>query len=337
MSIHFHEINGRYPILSLLSANRFITSDQIIQKLGLKQVEVEEQIRQLKKNGFHIIRDEVKGFRMAFYPDHLFSSKIQKGLRTHCIGKNLYYYLEVDSTNLMARRMIQEKGAILEEGVVIVARKQYAGRGRLGRQWFSPAGGIWLTVILLPLLPIPDLPIITLMTGIIVTEAIRRLYRINVKIKWPNDILFQKQKVSGILTESGKIFKGRNWVVVGIGINLNTEKMDFPKDLQKKIISLKGILGEELSEIDFIQMLCLQFEKYYEKVKKKEFSYILNRWKELNATIGEKMIIDTGEKLISGKAVNINSKGALILNDHDNNLIEIISGTILEDINPNSY
>jgi BirA family biotin operon repressor/biotin-[acetyl-CoA-carboxylase] ligase len=120
----------------------------------------------------------------------------------------------------------------INEGTIIIAERQSAGKGRLGRRWFSPVGGIWLSIILYPQLSPSYIPRITLMTAVAIVKAIERCAQIKAQIKWPNDILINEKKVGGILTEMSAELDMINWVVVGIGINVNVDHREFPEDIE---------------------------------------------------------------------------------------------------------
>jgi len=168
-----------------------------------------------------------------------------------------------------------------------------------------------------------------LVTAVAVVQAIKVCTQIESQIKWPNDVLINEKKVCGILTEMSAELDIINCVVVGIGINANIDIRDFPKDIQKNTTSLKETSGKEISRVKLVQIFLQEFEKYYEKLKKKEFPFILKEWKFYSHTLGKKIRVDIGEKIITGEAIDINESGALILKKEDGELIEIISGTII--------
>ncbi len=317
------------PVLPYLSEKKFVSGKQLSGQLGLSRVAVWKQIQKLKRLGYHFSADARKGYRVISRPDILLPPEIHRNLNTKYIGKRIYYFPELKSTNMMAKQKILDRKDIAGEGTIIIAERQSAGKGRLGREWFSPYGGIWLSIILYPNLSPFCISRITLMTAVAVVKAIRGLYKIKVKIKWPNDILIKGKKVCGILTEMSAGLEKINWVIVGIGINVNIDISEAPKDIQKNIISLKEILGKDIPRVKIVQIFFEEFEKYYDIFKKKEFSLILNEWKLYNNTIGKKIKIDVGEKTIIGEAIDINESGAIILKKEDGKSTEIISGTVL--------
>jgi len=264
-----------------------------------------------------------------YVSDLLLPQEIKNGLSTDYIGQKIFYFPELESTNIIAKVKASPRAEGINEGTIIIAERQSAGKGRLGRRWFSPLGGIWLSIILYPQLSPSYIPRITLMTAVAIVKAIERCAQIKAQIKWPNDILINEKKVCGILTEMSAELDMINWVVVGIGINVNVDHREFPEDIQEKIISLQEFLGKEISRVRLAQILLEEFEKYYERLKRREFSSILKEWKLYSHTLGRKIKINMGEKVVSGEAINVNEEGALILKKEDGELLEIISGTII--------
>lgn len=264
-----------------------------------------------------------------YISDLLLPQEIKNGLSTVYIGQKIFYFPELESTNIIAKVKASPRVEGINEGTIIIAERQSAGKGRLGRRWFSPVGGIWLSIILYPQLSPSYIPRITLMTAVAIVKAMERCAQVKAQIKWPNDILINEKKVCGILTEMSAELDMINWVVVGIGINVNVDHREFPEDIQEKIISLQEFLGKEISRVRLAQILLEEFEKYYERLKRREFSSILKEWKLYSHTLGRKIKINMGGKVVSGEAIDINEEGALILKKEDGELLEIISGTII--------
>jgi len=316
-------------ILKYLIKKEYVSGEVLAQKLGISRVAVWKQIQKLKDMGYKIASDQNLGYCLVSRPDLLLPQEIQRGLSTNYIGKEIYYFPELKSTNIMAKEKALNRAERIYEGTLIIAERQSAGKGRLGREWFSPAGGIWLSIILYPQLSPSYISRITLMTAVVVVKTIKLCTQIESQIKWPNDILINEKKVCGILTEMSAELDIINWVVVGIGINVNIDHRDFPKDIQVNTISLKETSGKEVLRVKLVQTFLQEFEKYYDKLKRKEFPSILREWKLYSHTLGKKIRVDMGERIITGEAVNINEEGALVLKKEDDELIKIISGTII--------
>jgi len=316
-------------ILKYLREKEYVSGEVLAQKLGISRVAVWKQIQRLKNIGYEIIADQNLGYCLISRPDLLIPQEVQRGLSTKYIGKEIYYIPELKSTNIIAKEKALHRAEGINEGTLIIAERQSAGKGRLGREWFSPAGGIWLSIILYPKLPPSYIPRITLMTAVAVVKAIKMCTQIEPQIKWPNDILINEKKVCGILTEMSAELDIINWVVVGIGINVNIDHQKFPEDIQANTISLKEVSGKEVLRVKLAQSFLRVFEKYYDKLKRKEFSSILEEWKLYSHTLGRKIRVDMGERIITGEAVDINEEGALVLKKEDDELVKIISGTIV--------
>ena len=316
-------------ILKFLREKEYISGEALAQKLGISRVAVWKQIQRLKDMGYEIIADQNLGYCLISRPDLLIPQEVQRRLFTKYIGKEIYYFPELKSTNIMAKEKALHRAEGINEGTLIIAERQSAGKGRLGREWFSPAGGIWLSIILYPQLPPSYIPRITLMTAVAVVKAIKMCVQIEPQIKWPNDILINEKKVCGILTEMSAELDIIHWIVVGIGINANIDHREFPEDIQENAISLKEFLGKEILRVKMVQIFLQEFEKYYEGLKRREFSSILKEWKFYSHTLGRKINVDMGERIVTGEAVNINEEGALILKKGNGELVEIISGTII--------
>ncbi|MEA3453544.1 MAG: biotin--[acetyl-CoA-carboxylase] ligase [Candidatus Caldatribacteriota bacterium] len=316
-------------ILKYLREKEYVSGEVLAQKLGISRVAVWKQIQKLKDMGYKIISDQNLGYCLVSRPDLLFPQEVQRGLSTKYIGKEIYYFPELKSTNIIAKEKALHRAEGINEGTLIITERQSAGKGRLGRKWFSPTGGIWLSIILYPQLPPSYIPRITLMTAVAAVKAIKICTQIKSQIKWPNDILINKKKVCGILTEMSAELDIINWVVVGIGINVNIDYQKFPEDIQANTISLKEVSGKEVLRVKLVQTFLQEFEKYYNKLKRKEFSSILEEWKLYSHTLGRKIRIDIGERIIIGEAININEEGALVLKKEDGERVEIISGTII--------
>jgi len=316
-------------ILKFLREKEYVSGEVLAKKLGISRVAVWKQIQKLKDRGYKIISDQNLGYCLISRPNLLLPQEIQRELSTNYIGKKIYYFPELKSTNIMAKEKTLHRAEGIDESMLIIAERQSAGKGRLGREWFSPAGGIWLSIILYPQLSPSYISRITLMTAVAVVKAIKVCTQIESQIKWPNDILINEKKVCGILTEMSAELDMINWVVVGIGINANIDHQDFPEDIQENTISLKETLGKEISRVKLVQTFLQEFEKHYEILKRREFFSILKEWKLYSHTLGRKIRIDMGEKIVTGDAVDINEEGALILKKGDGELVKIISGTII--------
>ncbi|MDR0901047.1 MAG: biotin--[acetyl-CoA-carboxylase] ligase [Methanobrevibacter sp.] len=291
----------------LLSKNEEKISKNSDSILNITEEEIASTIKELgTKKTERIIVDEIK-----------------EKLNTEYIGKEIYCFQEVDSTNTVSK-FLAEFGT--DEGTVIIAETQTKGKGSRGKKWESPVGGIWLSIVLRPDISPSKASLITLAAGVGVANVLRDL-GVDARIKWPNDVLINNKKVSGILTEANAKFSTVDYVIVGIGIDSNLNIDTLPSKIQPGTTSLKEELKEDIDESQIIANFLVEFEKIYNKFKKEEFDDILYDWRKMSQTIGSYVEIQQplGKKL-KGYAVGINRKGALILEKDNGNLIKVISG-----------
>lgn len=257
--------------------------------------------------------------------EHITKEKISENLETEEIGKEILCFRKVFSTNSIAKFLANHSA---EEGTVLISEIQTKARGRLGKKWESPDGGIWMSLILRPNVPPARIGLITLATGVAIAKSIRSL-GVDAKIKWPNDVLIHGDKISGVLTEVNATFNEIDWVVVGIGIDSNIKLEDFPEDIRIGTTTLTEELPSEIDENGLIAKFLNEFEEVYNLYKAGEIETILTDWRNLSDTIGKYVnITQTGGKITQGYVVGINNEGSLIIEKQDGKLEKIISGEL---------
>ncbi|MBI5683165.1 MAG: biotin--[acetyl-CoA-carboxylase] ligase [Deltaproteobacteria bacterium] len=247
-------------------------------------------------------------------------------LKTSFIGRPLYFHSKIDSTNNAAYSLAL-KGA--NEGTVVVADSQEKGKGRLGRRWESPEGvNIYTSIILRPDI-LPTLaPQITLLAGVSVAETISQYLKKKPSLKWPNDVLLNSKKTAGVLTEMNSDAGRINFIIMGIGINLNMTADMFPYELRHIATSLKEETGKEISREEFLQTLYLAIERWYKIYLKSGFKPICEGWKNYSNMGGKLVRIKDKDREIEGVALTIDDNGYLIIRDESGNIIKIISGDV---------
>lgn len=313
----------KYSILEKLLAKKgeHVSGEELAHELAVSRAAVWKHIQALRAEGYMIESSTNLGYSLASTPDLLTPTAVKAGLKTHIIGKNIQYFEETESTNIIAR----EIAGSVEEGTVVIAESQTGGRGRMGRKWISPEGGIWLSIIIKPKIQPLYASRITLLAGVSVAKTIRG-YGLPAKIKWPNDVLINGKKVCGILTEIEAEIDLIDFCVVGIGIDANVDTESFPEEFRETSTSLKKELGSEINRVEFVQKLLEEFESLYLKFQKDGFSPVLEEWRNLSATIGEWVKITTQARTIYGEAIGVDSEGALVLETGDGKLEKIVAG-----------
>lgn len=246
------------------------------------------------------------------------------GLTTNYIGQDLEYYEEIDSTNIRAKAWAKE-GA--KEGSIVIADYQNAGKGRLGRVWLSPkATGIWMSLILRPMLLPIEIPQITLVAGLSMCKAIQNLTGLDAKIKWPNDIVVNKKKVCGILTEMSATEKEISYVVVGIGVNVNNQTFDSSIPYATSLAA-EGKSYYQREQI--IKRFAEIFEKQYELyTQDRSLKSILKEYKNNCITLNKEVRISNTHEEYTAYIEDINTDGSLIITRSDGRCETIFSGEV---------
>jgi BirA family biotin operon repressor/biotin-[acetyl-CoA-carboxylase] ligase len=253
--------------------------------------------------------------------------KIKEQLKTDFIGQKIRYFTEVTSTNDVAKELAT-KGA--KEGTMILAETQTQGKGRLGRRWLSPRGGIWFSVILRPTIPAKNSYQLTFMAAVAVAKTIRKMFKVDAEVKWPNDILVNERKVCGILTETCTIGDAVDFAVIGVGVNANVDLTSFPKDLRGSVTSLEAEVGGEVERERFLRALLRELENYYRMLSKKKFGLVLEEWKSLTTLFGAYVEVTSFEEKIRGLAVGVDRNGALEVLLKNGTVRKILSGDVVK-------
>ncbi len=310
------------------SKEEYLSGEELSEKLGVSRTAIWKYIKQLKDLGYSIESFSKKGYKLVPVQDILNEYEIKYGLDTKIIGNRIEYFREIDSTNKYAKKVAYEG---CEEGYLIVANSQTLGRGRLGRTWQSAENkGIWMSIVLKPQIAPQDIHIITLGASIAVSKAIKISTGIETGIKWPNDIILNQKKTCGILTEMNAEVERVNFIVLGIGINVNQDEQDFDEEIKDKATSLKiNTLDKKIiNRSDIIKEVLLQLEEIYFMIKEGKTSEIINMWKALSVTMGKKVRVESKEYVYIGKAVDVLGDGRLIIECDDGQMREVLSGEI---------
>jgi BirA family biotin operon repressor/biotin-[acetyl-CoA-carboxylase] ligase len=292
------------------AADEFVSGEAISDKLGLSRAAVWKHVNALRAQGYRIDAIPARGYRLAGIPDRLGALELRPLLSTSELGHTLHCFDEVASTNDVAKALAED-GAL--HGEVVVAERQTAGRGRRGRAWVSPPGrNVYLSVILRPELPPQRAAEVTLVASVALCEAVREA-GVEADIKWPNDVLAGGRKLGGILTEMAAEPDKVQWVVVGIGVNLNARREDFPPELRDVATSLAMERGEPVPRALFAAALLGALERRLTVHAEEGFGEIRDAWREMSGTLGRDVRVATAEGEIVGRAEDIDETGALLV------------------------
>ncbi len=313
-------------ILALLRENdKFISGQELCNRFGVSRTAVWKAINQLKKEGYRIEAVQNKGYHMVSSPDILSKNEIESRLNTKWLGKQIVYKETTDSTNADARRMAEDK---VESGLLVVADSQTAGKGRRGRNWQSAKGtNLYFSLLLKPDFAPDKASMITLVAAYSVAKVIAEHTGLEAKIKWPNDIVVNKKKVCGILTEMSMERDYIHHIVVGIGINVNEEV--FSEDIVSMATSLKIESKKVISRASLLCDILAEFEKDYEiflmATDLKPFVEEYNK-RLVNKGSLVKVLDPKGE--FTGIAGGINEEGMLLVFKEDGQIERVYAGEV---------
>lgn len=254
------------------------------------------------------------------------AGRLIKDLRTQNFGRKIVFLRNVVSTNDLAKKLA---GYGAGEGTVVLAERQSAGKGRLGRAWFSPLGGLYFSLILKPNMRASDAVNLVFVASLAVAEILRDLYGLRVETKWPNDVLVDGKKVCGVLAEMSSIGDRLKFVVLGIGINVNFEvRKVFPKELQESVTSLQDVLGRKIKLEKLFRKLLEKLESLYGMFLKKGFVQILEEWKKFACFLGCPVEVLVDRQKWIGTALDVEEDGALSLKLEDGTVKRFLYGDV---------
>jgi BirA family biotin operon repressor/biotin-[acetyl-CoA-carboxylase] ligase len=316
------------PLAAVLQALRRapqpLSGEVLAAQLGLSRAAVWKRINRLKALGYAIEGSPRRGYLLLAATEKLLPEEITLGLRTHRLLGPVHHFDALASTNDLAKELAI-RGA--PEGTLVVAESQTRGRGRLGRQWDSPPGtGLYVSLLLRPELPPTEMPQITLTTAVAVARAVSRVTGLTPGIKWPNDLLLNGKKLGGILTEMETESDQIRYLVVGLGLNVNNPA--FPEELAAIATSLALATGRSYSRVRLLQAWLEEFEELYGRFLAQEFAGILDEWRRLAVTLGQRVTVRQGPRTICGLALEVAPDGALLLETDSGVVVRVTSGEI---------
>lgn len=318
-------MTSRDKILSLFRSNPdvFVSGQEISQSLNISRAAVWKQVELLRDQGFEIEAQRSKGYRLVDGPDLLIATDIEAGLDCQFIGTSLVCLPEIDSTNARVRQLAEQDAA---EGTVVIADRQSAGKGRLGRRWESPSAvNLYCSILLRPQIPVQQAPQLTFLSAVAVAETLKQRYQLSVKVKWPNDVLVSGKKIAGLLNEMNAETEQIHFVILGIGVNLNMTADQFPKELNYPATSVLLERGEEIDRVAFIREFLQRIDRYYAEFLQDGFGPIRRRWEALCDLMNQRVQIDQG---LQGTVVGLDTDGALRLQLDDGRVERIIAGDV---------
>jgi len=320
----------KHDILQMILAQKgeYLSGQQISDRIGISRAAVAKYIRQLESDGFVFEARTRQGYRLTGLPDRLSLPVIQNLLTPSAAACPIEVHDEVDSTNLVAKRLAIG-GAV--HGTCVLAERQSAGRGRFDRSFYSPPGsGVYLSMVLRPELPVQRLMVLTAFTAVAVCDAIEQVASLRPQIKWTNDIVWSRQKLCGISTETSMESEtGRvQYAVIGIGINCNQRREDFPAELQNVATSLLAATGKRLDRNALAAAVISRICDMCSRGLESERGIWLSQYKKDCMTVGQEIRVVRGSEQRRGTALDLDDNAALVVRFEDGSVETVNAGEV---------
>ena len=303
-----------------------VSGAELSQVLKVSRTAIWKHISGLREQGYRIESRHAKGYSLMESPDVLTPAAVTAGLQTNRIGSQVFCLVETGSTNVEAYRLAEE-GA--DEGTLVLADAQKQGKGRLGRSWHSPSGvNLYCSIILRP----PILPVsafhLTFLSAIAVARTIESETRLQPLIKWPNDILVNDKKVAGLLNEMSAEIDRVNFIILGIGVNLNMRKDQFPSDLRHPATSLLLEGDVKINRLKFLRTLVETIDKFYDCYLRDGYEPIREEWLIRSRMVGRRVAVDGPMERIEGVTLGIDESGALLVEQAGGAVARVLAGDV---------
>ncbi len=322
---------GLVKVLTFLQSHNteYLSGQDLSDVLKISRVAVWKHIKKIQELGYIVESKQKLGYKLTSNSEALFPWEITSKLKTRIIGQHAYYFDTIDSTQNQALKMA---GDPANNGTVIIAAKQTGGKGRSGRKWISPKGGIWLSIILQPKFDITITTLFPIASALALSNALEKTFKILPELKWPNDLTIKGKKIAGMLVDVSLESNRIENLVLGVGINFDVDVKQIEKTL-KGSPNFYGVASlceqkNKVKPIQLVQTFFVELEKIYDLLNTKQTKKIISEWTKRSSTIGKKVELDTIDGKIKGKAIKIDSDGALLVSDN-NKIIRIIAGDII--------
>ena len=292
----------------------YLSGQDLSDVLKISRVAIWKHIKKIQTLGYKIESKQKLGYRLITNTERLLPWEITRDLKTEIIGKRVYYFEEIESTQSFAQQIAPNKK---ENGTIIIAEKQTAGRGRLDRKWTSPKGGIWFSLVIYPKFDVSSSTLVPIASAVALSKSIKTVLKTNTNVKWPNDITVNGKKVAGMLVDASFQANDIEYLILGIGINFDIDS----KKLEKKLLKNPDFYGasslraknDKTPAKVLVKEFLLEFEKILLQLNKGEKTEIVKEWTKRASGIGEKITINTTNGKITGIFRGIDNDGALKL------------------------
>ena len=325
--------SGLVKVLNFLKTHNteYLSGQDLSDVLKISRVAVWKHIKKIQELGYEVESKKKRGYRLKTNSDKLLPWEITTGLKTKNIGQRAYYYDSIDSTQKEAIRLSELDN---NDGIIIVAAIQTEGKGRSGRKWISPNGGIWFSIILHPKFDISITTLFPIASAVAIAKAIEKTFNITPELKWPNDLTIQGKKLAGIIVDANFESNKIENLILGVGINFEVNVKSVEKTL-KNTGNFYGVASlsnqhKKVKRVRLIQVLLQELEKIYELLNTGRKNRIISDWTKRSSTIGKKIKVNTAKGEVKGRAIKIDNEGALVISlENDAKIERIVAGDII--------
>ena len=322
---------GLVKVLKFLQTHNteYLSGQDLSDVLRISRVAIWKHIKKIQDLGYTVESKQKLGYKLTENSDILFPWEVTSELKTKLIGQKVYYFDSIDSTQNQALKIANEPE---NNGAVIIAATQTGGKGRTGRKWISPKGGIWFSIILHPKFDISITTLFPIASSLALSKAIENTFEITPELKWPNDLTIKSKKIAGILVDAAFESNKIESLVLGVGINFNVDIKAIKKTL-KDTPNFYGVASlseqnKKVKPIQLVQNFFVELEKIYELLNKKQTKKIILEWTKRSSTLGKNVEINTTDGKIKGKATKIDEDGALIISNKSKTY-KVIAGDVI--------
>jgi len=301
-------------ILSFLKAHKseFLSGQDMSDILKISRVAVWKDIKKIRSLGYKIESKQNLGYRLIDSSELLLPWEVTQNLNTEFLGKRVYYFDTIDTTQNFAMKIASKSN---ENGTVVISKKQTEGRGRMKRKWKSPAGGIWMSIIIHPKFDVSYATLVPIATSLALCIAIEKILKIKPELKWPNDVTLKGKKIAGVLIDTSIVSNEIENMVLGIGINFKIKPHELANMIKKtpNFYGVTTLVKKNEKALPLVQQFLYELENVFQLINSRRIKKIKSEWTKRSSTIGRNVSIITGEGNVNGKAVKIDSDGALII------------------------
>lgn len=321
---------GLVKVLAFLQTHNteYLSGQDLSDVLKISRVAVWKHIKKIQELGYTVESKQKLGYKLTANSEILLPWEITTDLKTKKIGQQAYYFDSIDSTQNQALKMADKSE---NDGAIIIAQKQTGGKGRAGRRWISPRGGIWFSIILRPKFEISSTTLFPIASSLALSKAIEKIFKISPELKWPNDVTIKNKKLAGMLVDVTLESNTIQYMVLGVGINFDIDVKQIEKIL-KDTPNFYGVatLNEQkkkVKPVQLVQEFLIELEKVYESLVNRQTKNIISQWTKRSSTIGRDVQVETIHGKIIGKAIRIDDDGALVITNA-NKEHRVIAGDI---------